>query len=183
MKKALQKVLDTFFRQFSSTAELVDRLIDSREHPQEILLLLCGRLDALASGSVREGEPGAKSFSHFITAHGRRRQLFESISIGDLYYEVNYHRWLLPGALAKAGRLHRFSHIDDGILHLLTESDIPLTRQAVLRRNRALLDPAFFRALWVLPPCRISCEVLGVPPAQLHRGISFSSYRKGQSPC
>jgi len=140
MKKALQKVLDTFFRQFSSTAELVDRLIDSREHPQEILLLLCGRLDALASGSVREGEPGAKSFSHFITAHGRRRQLFESISIGDLYYEVNYHRWLLPGTLAKAGRLHRFSHIDDGILHLLTESDIPLTRQAATLLLTGILE-------------------------------------------
>lgn len=140
MKKALQKVLDTYFRQFSSTAELADRLIDSREHPQEILLLLCGRIDALASGSVREGEPGAKSFSHFVTAHGRRRRLFESISIGDLYYEVNYHRWLLPGTLAKAGRLHRFSHVDDGILHLLTESDIPLTRQAASRLLTGILN-------------------------------------------
>ena len=139
MKKTLQKVLDSFFQQFSSTADLVDGLIDSRKHPQEILLLLCSRLDALASGSVREGEPRAKSFSHFITAHGRRRQLFESISVGDLYYEVNYHRWLLPGMIAKAGRLHRFSRVDDGILHLLTESDIPITLQAATRLLTGIL--------------------------------------------
>ncbi len=139
MRKTHQKVLDTFFRQFSSTTELVDRLIDARTHPQEILLLLCGRLDALASGRVREGEPRAKSFTRFVTAHGRRRQLFESISVGDLYYEVNYHRWLLPGTIAKAGRLHRFSHVDDDLLYLLEESDIPLTRQAAARLLTGML--------------------------------------------
>jgi hypothetical protein len=129
-QKTLKKVLDRFAKQFLPTIELVDHLIRSRTHAQEILLLLCSRLDALASSSVREDESGAKAFAHFITAYGRRRQLFDSVSVGDLYYEVAFHRWLLPGTLVKAGRLHRFSQVDDGILFLLTESDLPLTQVA-----------------------------------------------------
>jgi hypothetical protein len=146
MEKSIQKVLDTFFEQFSPTIELVNQLIGSKTHPQEIVLLLCGRLDALASSSVREEDSAAKSFTRFVSTYGQRRKLFESVSVGDLYYEVAYHRWVLPGTLVKPGRLRRFSPVDDGILHLFTESDIPLTHAAadqLLARTLAVLRKHF----------------------------------------
>lgn len=133
MKNTLKEVLNNFFRNFSSTIDLAEELIAARRNPQEILLLLCGRLDALASGSVREGTPSGQSFAHFVTAYGQERRLFKSVSVGDLYYEVAYHQWLLPGTIEKAGRLHRFSRVDDDILSLLIESDIPLTELAAGR--------------------------------------------------
>lgn len=139
MRKIFQKVLDTFFGQFSSTIELAEELIAERKHPQEILLLLCGRLDALASSSAREGEPSGKSFARFVTDYGQRRRLFESVSMGDLYYEVAFHQWLLPGTIEKPGRLYRFSEVHDGILSLLTESDIPLTQQEADRMLAKIL--------------------------------------------
>lgn len=56
--------------------------------------------------------------------------MFDSVSIGDLYYELDYHRWLLPGMLEKAGRIQVFSRINEPFLKLLVESEIALTQEA-----------------------------------------------------
>ncbi len=128
LRERLVDGLRTFFDQFSSTMELVDGLIHARTHPQEILILLCSRLDALASSAKNEDEPRQKAFTGLITAYGGFRNLFKSVSVGDLYYEVGYHRWLLPGGLIeKPGRIHRFSALNDPFIRLLDESGIALT--------------------------------------------------------
>jgi hypothetical protein len=66
MKRDLTAKLNSFFEQFSSTRELVDELIRSKSHPQEILILLCSRIDALASHAVREDELRQKEFTRFV---------------------------------------------------------------------------------------------------------------------
>jgi hypothetical protein len=115
MKIDLKAKLDNFFDQFSSTRELVNDLIRSRSHPQEILILLCSRIDALASNSAKEDELRQKAFTHFVTIYSGKSRTFESVSIGDLYYEVDYHLWLLPGLLEKAGRIQIFSRLNEPI--------------------------------------------------------------------
>jgi hypothetical protein len=94
MKIDLKAKIDNFFDQFSSTRELVDGLIRSKSHPQEILILLCSRIDALASNSAREDEPRQKAFTRFVTIYSGKSKTFESVSIGDLYYELDYHLWV-----------------------------------------------------------------------------------------
>jgi hypothetical protein len=134
LKKQLEDGLRTFFDQFSPTMQLVDDLIRAKTHPQEILILLCSRLDALASSAEREDEPRRKTFTAFVTAYGGCRDVFKSVSAGDLYYEVGYHRWLLPGGLIqKPGRIHRFSALNDPFIRLLEESGIALTVEEVDR--------------------------------------------------
>ena len=145
-KDALTEGLNRFFDQFSSTRELVDELIRSKSHPQEILILLCSRIDALASGSTSEGESSGKSFTSFVTTHGGKPKLFESISVGDLYYELDYHLWLLPGMLEKAGRIRIFSRVNEPILKLLVDSEIALSleeAQRFLKRIQRTLRQSF----------------------------------------
>jgi hypothetical protein len=141
-RDALKEGLGRFFDQFTPTRELVDQFIRSNSHAQELLVLLCARIDALASGSASEDEHSGDSFTGFVTTHSGRQHLFENISVGDLYYELDYHLWLLPGMIEKAGRIHIFSRINDPIKRLLVDSEIPLTleesRRLLKRLERAL---------------------------------------------
>lgn len=146
MKEELNKGLDKFFDQFSSTRELVDELIQSKTHPQEILILLCSRIDALASSAAREDEARGKSFTGFVTTYSGKSGLFDSVSVGDVYYELDYHLWLLPGMLEKAGRIHIFSRLNEPILKLLVDSEIALTleeAQRLLKRIQRALRKRF----------------------------------------
>ena len=127
MDNELNQSLETYFSQFSSTRELVDSLIQSKSHPQEILILLCARIDALASAAAFEEDAKANAFAHFISTYSGERGLFESVSAGDLFYELDYHLWILPGMLPKAGRIHLFSRTNDTVFRLLIGSEIPLT--------------------------------------------------------
>jgi hypothetical protein len=131
----LKQEISRFFELFDPTIALAERLIAANEHAQEVLLLICARLDALASYAGREDQPNREAFTNLVTHYGGERPLMESVSAGDLYYELGYHRWLLEGLLPKPGRIIRFSRLDDPVIDLLEQSDIPLTLDAA----RALL--------------------------------------------
>lgn len=123
----LISALNRYFDQFSSTRQLVDHLIKAKSHPQEILILLCSRIDALASTAAAEDDPRAEAFVRFVSTYSGNRKLFESVSAGDLFYELDYHLWLMPGILEKAGRLRVFSRLNEPVVKLLVGSEIPLT--------------------------------------------------------
>jgi len=118
------------------TKTLASELIRSRRHPLEVLIILCARLDALASDAVSEGTPNKTAFTQFLRAYSGNNELFESVSVGELYYELRYHRWLLEGMIPQAGRLRRFSGINDCVIQFLEEAGLPLT----LTDSARLLD-------------------------------------------
>lgn len=131
----LTTALDSYFANFESTRELASELILERKHPVEALILLCARLDALASDAASEETSRKKAFSNFVARYGGQKGLL-SVSLGDLYYELGYHKWALAGTIPLAGRLHRFSHVDDPFIHFLEDAGLPLT----LKESEALLD-------------------------------------------
>lgn len=129
----LAERLDRFFSLFHPTIQLADSLIRSKANSQEVVLLLCARLDALASCLASEGQTNRKSFISLLVNYGGHRDLMQSVSVGDLYYELGYHRWLASRLVPKPGRLHRFSRLNDPFISLLDRSGIPLTVEAVER--------------------------------------------------
>jgi len=138
--------LDTYLETFRPTVTLVEDLIEARRDPQEILILLCARLDALATGSAREDRSRKRAFCDFIAQYGGHRRLFESVSIGDLYYELGYHRWLMEGMIPVAGRIQRFSRLNQPIIQFLQDIPVPLTAEdceRVLTRMMTALRGAF----------------------------------------
>ena len=138
------------FAGYDSTIALVDTLIHSKANPQEIIILICSRLDAIANSSGPEEESQQRKFVRFITNYSGRSSFFKSISLGDLYYEIGYHRWLLPGLIPKAGRLHYFSDVDREIAIFLDDSNVELTDESadrLLYKIQACLS-AHFRVRW-----------------------------------
>lgn len=128
LRRQLEAGLRSFFGQFAPTLQLVDDLIRAKTHPQEILILLCARLDALASTAAREEMSRQRAFTDFVIAYGGRRKLLSCVSVGDLYYELGYHRWLLPGGLIeRPGRIRRFSALNDPMILFLDRSGVALT--------------------------------------------------------
>jgi hypothetical protein len=144
--ESLNAALNQFFNQFLSTQELVHGLVQAKTHPQEILILLCSRIDALASGAASEDEASTKSFTGFVTTYSGKSKLFDCVSVGDVFYELDYHLWLLPGMLEKAGRIRIFSQLNEPIVKLLVDSQIGLTleeAQRLIRRIQQILRKHF----------------------------------------
>lgn len=127
---ALKDELNRYFDLFDPTIRLVERLIAAKENAQEVLLLLCARLDALASCMSHDGQSNRDSFTTLVAGYGSERDLMESVSAGDLYYELGYHRWLMEGMIPKAGRIVQFSRVNEPMIDLLEKSDIPLTMES-----------------------------------------------------
>lgn len=123
----LTEGLDRYFASFESTLSLVSELQRRRAHATEALILLCARIDALASDAAIEGASNRQAFVRFLAAYSQRRDLFQSVSVADLYWEIGYHRWRLEGTIKRPGKLHRYSIVDDPILHLFEDSGLPLT--------------------------------------------------------
>lgn len=124
---SLKDALDRYFASYNSTRALASDLIRERKNPIDVLILLCARLDALASDAVAEETPRKKAFVNFVATYGDKGELFNSVSLSDLYHELGYHRWLLEGTIPKPGRLHRFSKLDNPIIFLLEAAGLPLT--------------------------------------------------------
>jgi hypothetical protein len=123
----LKQALDRFFGLFRPTLDLVAGLVRSKSNVQEIILLLCARLDALASSISRQDQPNRQAFIHLVVDYAGDRSLMESVSVGDLYYELGYHRWLIDGLIPKPGRVHRFGRLNDPVIQLLDRSGVPIT--------------------------------------------------------
>lgn len=129
----LTALVDRFFDLFKPSIELAERLITAKSSAQEIILLICARLDALACSIVSEDEHNRSAFIRLLVNYTGYRDLMQSVSVGDLYYELGYHRWLIEGLIPKPGRLHKFSKLDDPVIELLERSGIPLTAETAER--------------------------------------------------
>lgn len=128
--QTFREKLDSFFGLFDPTLRLVEQLMSAHTNAQEVVLLLCARLDALASGIAPADQSNRRSFTQLLTNYSGYRDLMSSVSLGDLYYEVGFHRWLAEGMIPKPGRLLRFSDLDDPIISLLDRSGIALTSKS-----------------------------------------------------
>jgi len=126
-RRVLEKGLDQYFSAYDSSQALASELIQRQKHPTDALILLCARLDALASDALGEESSHRKAFSRFVTNYGGERKLFDAVSIPDLNYEIGYHRWRLHGIIPAPGRLHRFGRLDDPLLHLIEDCGLPIT--------------------------------------------------------
>ena len=165
--RILNDALENYFSIFDSTRSLATELIRKRKNPVEVLILLCARLDAIASDAASEAASSKKAFVHFLTAYGGNKDLFECVSVGDLYYELGYHRWLLEGTIPKAGRLHRFSEINDPIIRLFEGAGLPITL-----KDSAILLETLMRILKDEGQVRELLDILAgsYPLTAVHRG-------------
>jgi hypothetical protein len=110
-----------------------------KQHPIEIVLLVCSRLDALSNLASTKGAAGDR-FAQFVIMYGGRRRDLEAISVGDLYAYLALEYSRLPGTLETPGRLELFTSVSLPFLRFLAESGLPLTEGAVDAFIRGSVD-------------------------------------------
>lgn len=176
----IDKILEDFFSTFDATLNLICNLTNKKENPQDVVLLICARLDALACTLAPSGTPSKAAFVEFIIKYSGDRVFWSSVSAGDLYYELDYHKWLMEGLISKPGRVTRFSRVNDPVIKLLDVSGIPLTvedatrliaRLAGIIRNRFRVAPGQQHS----KPATASVAAI---KATVANALSTSSYKK-----
>jgi hypothetical protein len=138
-QRDIGKIVDDAFSCYDSTVSLVRDFLNRRSNSQEIILLVCARLDSLANSAFTDG-PQKQKFTKFLLNYSTCRKLFASVSVGDLYFYLKYHFWVLPGTIDQPGRLHAFSPDDDlEYMNMVWKSGLPITRQEIGRLLKFLL--------------------------------------------
>jgi len=116
------------------TSVVVEKLAKSRTAAQEIIILLCARLDSLANMAFSRMTQEER-FARFLFTYSGERQLFESVSIPDLYFFLRFQSEVLPGTIEKPGRIHVFTEDNLYFVRVLWNSGLAID----LRSARSLL--------------------------------------------
>ena len=142
-KSDFEKRVDKAFQHYYDTVNLIDNLLKEKNNPQEIILLVCSRLDSLAN-LLKKNQQGQKSsFIHFLLNFSGDTKFFNRISIGDLYNYLYFFGGLSEDGLVQSpGRIRKFGKDSEDFLSFIEKSTIPITaksvRQIAFRISRIL---------------------------------------------
>lgn len=129
--KSIEKRIQEAFERYDSTIQLLQNFVEKKTNTQEIILLVCARLDSL-SNLAFTGKSQKDNFTDFITHHSGRKNKLIKISVPDFFEHLGYHLWVLPGFLEKEGRFHMFDpRRDEQFVLFIWNSGIALTQDQV----------------------------------------------------
>ncbi len=154
MKKStsidLKARVDEAFRGYRETVAMVRDLIKRRQYPQEIILLVCARIDALSH--LRDSPDGDRArFVNFLARYSHLGKQVRQISVPDLYDELCRWWWTLGGFIQLPGRIHLFNPFkDDLFLQFASESAGPITEKDI-GRELAFITRTLKEAYRVVP--------------------------------
>jgi hypothetical protein len=92
------------FEDYSATLNLVREYAAARQHPAELGILACARLDSLANLAGLGGTQSER-FRHFLEEYSDQKSLLQQIAIPNLYSYLSRHHALLPGTIEIPGRV------------------------------------------------------------------------------
>ncbi len=125
-----QRITDAF-TEYQSTIGLIEELIRKKTHINELIILVCARLDSLANAACQETTQKGNFFK-FVTTYSNHRDLLTTVSLPDLHNYFARHLWLLSGMVGKAGRLHIIDAVEDApIVPFVWKSGLPITEEDI----------------------------------------------------
>lgn len=152
----IESRLEHFFSTFRTTQQFLEELLQTQDWPQEFLILVCCRLDALANLAFpRWKGKQADAFTKFVLRYSGFERQLRQISVPDLFFYLSYERWVLPGLICEPGRLHQFTEDDEPLIRLIVDSGLPITQHAINDFLRFVLR-TLKRAYRVVPNQRIT---------------------------
>ncbi len=127
-----EQKLDESLSIYCDTIKLIDHLINEKRNSQEVILLVCSRLDSLANLAIHKSATQKQSFTKFISHYSGDKKIFNSISVGDLYWYLLHYGDIADGGLIEIpGRIKRIGDESEDFLHFVEKSTIPITGKAV----------------------------------------------------
>jgi hypothetical protein len=130
-KYTLSETIDIAFNQYGATIELLKELLSNGRSIQEFILLACARLDSLSNLAFTEDLQKQK-FAKFLYTYSKYKNLFNKVSVTNLYSYVLYHRCALPGTIQKPGRIWAFNPKEDAkLISFIWGSEVAITEPDV----------------------------------------------------
>jgi hypothetical protein len=119
------------FDDYAHTLALVQEYAARRQHPVELAILVCARLDSLAN-LAGPGKTQRDRFSQFIKDYSGQKSLLQKVAVPNLYSYLARHHHILPGTIEAPGRLQQFDRdVDLPFIRFVADSGLPITEQAI----------------------------------------------------
>ena len=116
-----------------STFYLVREFIEERENIQELILIVCARLDSL-SNLAFTNKSQRENFIGFLSRHSSIKKRIYDISLPDLYYNLSYRLYSMPAIIDTPGRLQILDPLEDEqFVSFLWNSGLAVTEKDMSR--------------------------------------------------
>src|SRR5689334_20036777 len=93
------------FEGYRATTVLLEELAQKRVYPQEIVILACARLDALANLAITQKQSQRDRFAAFLYTYSSKRQELEQVALPNLYFRLFLSYITLPASIPIPGRM------------------------------------------------------------------------------
>ena len=120
------------FDEYRATAALLDEFVRGRQHAQELVILVCSRLDALANLAMTQKRSQRDRFVSFLHTYSGRQAELRRVLLPNMYFDIFVKYATLPGTIPVPGRLCSYDISRDGaFLQFIVDSGVPLTADGV----------------------------------------------------
>jgi hypothetical protein len=140
----LRQAVKAAFQKYEDTLLLLRAMLEERTSPDELVILACARLDALAN--LRSGPDTQRSrFASFVETFSGQKATLQKVSVPNLYWMLGREHDLLPLTMPETGRLIR-NDDDTNFLQFLAATELPLSTEKVgqfLRWLSAVIQKKF----------------------------------------
>ena len=119
------------FAEYFDTLALIRAYSDDKQHPIELGILACARLDSLANlaGSSRRQQ---ECFTTFVEKFSGQKNVLQQVAVPNMYSHLTRQRDLLPGTIAVAGRVTIFDRTNDNpFINFISKSGLPITVESI----------------------------------------------------
>ena len=132
--KSIDNRIKAAFDKYRATATLLDEFVRTRQHAQELVILVCSRLDALANLAMTQKRSQRERFVSFLHEYSGRRAELERVLLPNMYFDIFVRFATLPGTIQTPGRLCSYDLMrDSAFLNFIIESGVPLTAEDVTK--------------------------------------------------
>lgn len=128
----LRAKIEEGFKPYDDTLGALRQLVKMRRMAQELIILVCARLDSLANLAFGR-MPQEERFFRFLNTYSGQRDTFEDVSIPDLYFFLRFQQDMLPGTLVKPGRIHVYTEENLAFVRILWKSGLAINRRSASR--------------------------------------------------
>ena len=86
--KSIDERIRAAFDEYRGTAALLDDFVRARRHAQELIILVCSRLDGLANLAMTQKKSQRDRFVSFLHAYSGRPAELGRVLLPNMYFDV-----------------------------------------------------------------------------------------------
>jgi len=130
--KPIEDRIRAAFDEYRATLTLIEDMALAQDLAQEIVILACARLDALANLAMTKQRSQNERFVSFLMTYSGKSRELEQIALPNMYFNLFVQSVTLPATVPAPGRLYAYDIKRDALfLQHLVDSGVPMTTDAI----------------------------------------------------